>query len=64
MQPLPRPSVSPLYSFCPVTYRDKRRSMMAAKIGWILATGAHPKGQVTTIGAEDDFRLVAQWRKR
>jgi hypothetical protein len=28
----------------------KRRSMMAAKIGWILATGAHPKGQVTAIG--------------
>ena len=31
--------------------------MMAAKIGWILGTGAHPKGQVTAIGAEDDFRL-------
>ena len=40
-----------------LTYQGKRRSMTAAKIGWILATGAHPKGQVTTIGAEDDFRL-------
>ena len=39
------------------TFKGKRRTMNAARVASILHEGVHPKGQVETIAAPNDFRL-------
>lgn len=39
-----------------LTFRGRRHTMTAAKIAWAVDFGELPRGQVATIGAEDDMR--------